>query len=473
MEYRMRDVLKTGLLIITAAAVFSGCKTTEVIYPDTVADKPAAGTEVSEEIITLAAMVGNSPVFDQTVTGFTLYDPDTDSLLYSYNGNKYLTPASNTKLFTYYAGLNVLGGRIPALNYVIREDSLIFWGTGDPSLLHPDFGTDDVYELLNNFRGTLYFSDSNFADELLGPGWAWGDYDQYYSAERSPLPLYGNFARFTVETVEQTHIVKENGEYLVSPGYFNRYISETGLSEQGRMRLNRELAGNSYEYAFKSDTIRHQTDKPFHYSPELITELLADTLHREVIYLNDYRLPENHETIYGMEADSLYKRMLLPSDNHAAEQIMMMISGTLGGDLNVRKGISHVIENYLQDLPDAPNWRDGSGLSRYNLFTARSIAVLLNKIRKKVNNDALLFDSLPQGGKQGTIRNLYAARDGGPAYVFAKTGTLNATTSLSGYLKAKSGKVLIFSFLNNNFVIPTREIQAQMEEILWYLHETF
>ena len=165
--------------------------------------------------------------------------------------------------------------------------------------------------------------------------------------------------------------------------------------------------------------------------------------------------------------------MLLPSDNHVAEQIMMMISGTLGGDLNVRKGINHVIENYMSDLPDSPNWRDGSGLSRYNLFTPRSVVGLLKKIDEKVNNDELLFDSLPQGGKQGTIRRLYAARDGGPAYVFAKTGTLSNNHCLSGFVITESGRKLLFSFMNNNYVIPTREVQSQMEEILWFIHTNF
>lgn len=462
---------KRALAVIGTLFVFGvSCSTTEV-FQQPVKDTPQ---KRSSEIEELARIVETSPVFSKTITGFTLYDPAADTMLYGINEDKYMTPASNTKIFTYYAGLNVLDSQIPALSYVIRGDSLIFWGTGDPSFLHPDdFGTTDVYDFLNEFEGNIYFSDSNFKDEVLGPGWAWSDYDAYYSAEKSPFPIYGNYARFTLERIEQVRISEVDGEYVVNPKFFGKYVEKGGVNEEGRLSISRERVGNNFEYSFKSDTVRYQTDKPFHYTPELIVELLADTLNREVGYLADYKMPEDRQTIYGMEADSLYKRMMLPSDNNLAEQIMMMISGTIGNELNVRKGINYVVENYLNDLPDAPNWRDGSGLSRYNLFTPRTVAALLKKLDDKVNNDELLFDTFPQGGVQGTIRNLYSARDGGPAYVFAKTGTLSNSHCLSGYVITDTGRKLIFSFMNNNYVIPTREVQSQMEEVLWYIHTNF
>ena len=455
--------------IVGSLLVLISCKTTQLPQKE-VGKTPEATSSAVQE---LANKFETSPIFSKTITGFALYDPEVDSLLYGVSEDKYMTPASNTKLFTYYAGLNMLGERIPALYYAIKGDSLIFWGSGDPSFLHPDFGTSDVYDLLNEFEGNIYFSDSNFDDEPLGPGWSWGDYDSYYSAEKSPLPIYGNVARFTLEHIEQDRIAEENGKHLVSPKFFSDYVNNEGLNEEGRLSLSRERVGNTYNYSFKSDTSRYEVDKPFHYTPELVVELLADTLNKKVKYLSDYKMPEEFETLYGMESDSLFKRMLLPSDNHVAEQIMMMISGTLGGDLNVRKGINYVIENYLSDLPDSPNWRDGSGLSRYNLFTPRSVVALLQKIDEKVNNDELLFDSLPQGGKQGTIRRLYKARDGGPAYVFAKTGTLSNNHCLSGFVITESGRKLLFSFMNNNYVIPTREVQNQMEEMLWFIHTNF
>lgn len=452
-----------GLLLI-----FISCKSAESIteIPELSNDKEA--TKVEQ----LANIFSNSDIFSKTITGFMLYDPATDSTIYAENEAKYMIPASNTKLFTYYAGLNVLGKKIPALKYVIKGDSLIFWGTGDPSFLHPDFGTDDVYNFLNDFDGKLYFSDSNFNDENLGPGWSWADYNSYYSAEKSPFPIYGNIARVTIEHIEEYHIAKENGEYLINPKVFNKFIGEGVLSEDGRFVLERDRVGNEFDYAFTSDTSRYETDKPFHYSPKLITELLTDTLNKSVTFLPNAKLPRNYKTIYSMEADSLYKKMLLPSDNFIAEQIMLMISGLVGDELNSSVGIRYVKNNFMNDLPDEPNWRDGSGLSRYNLFTPRSMVALLDKIDEKVN-DQQLFDALPQGGKQGTIRRLYANKDGGEPYVFAKTGTLSNNHSLSGYVMTKSGKKLIFSFMNNNYVISTSEVQSQMDQILWFIYENW
>lgn len=448
--------------------ILMGCKSSEQIIETPNYQEDAVKTKVEQ----LSDIFSQSDTFSKTITGFMLYDLEGDSTIYAENENKYMIPASNTKLFTYYAGLSVLGDRIPALKYIIKGDSLIFWGTGDPSFLHPDFGTSDVYDFLSSFEGNLYFSDSNFKDENLGPGWSWADYNSYYSAEKSPFPIYGNVVRVTIEHVEEYHIAKENGEYLINPRIFNKFIDEGVLSEEGRFVLERDRVGNEFEYAYTSDVSRYETDKPFHYSPTLVVELLSDTLNKKVEYLRDAKLPESHEIVYSMESDSLYKRMLLPSDNLVAEQIMLMISGEIGSELNSSSGISYVKDNFLSDLPDEANWRDGSGLSRYNLFTPRSMVALLKKIDEKVE-DNQLFDALPQGGKQGTISRLYANKDGEDPYVFAKTGTLSNNHCLSGYIITKTGKKHYFSFMNNNYVISTREVQAQMDEILWFIYENF
>lgn len=82
-----------------------------------------------------------SRLFDQSAitndhfTGFALYDMDEQKMIYEQNPDKYFTPASNTKLFTFYTCLRMLGDSIPALKYTLKNDSLIFWGTGDPSFL--------------------------------------------------------------------------------------------------------------------------------------------------------------------------------------------------------------------------------------------------------------------------------------------------------------------------------------------------
>jgi D-alanyl-D-alanine carboxypeptidase/D-alanyl-D-alanine-endopeptidase (penicillin-binding protein 4) len=132
-------------------------------------------------------------------------------------------------------------------------------------------------------------------------------------------------------------------------------------------------------------------------------------------------------------------------------------------EMNTSLVIEHVTKNYLSDLPDKPLWVDGSGLSRQNLFTPRTMIKLCEKIYDEVSDEERLFDLLPQGGKTGTLKNLYKSDK---PYVFAKTGSLANNHNQSGYLVGRKGKKYIFSFMNNNFTESTAVIRAEMEKII-------
>ncbi len=114
-------------------------------------------------------LVANSPVFRQNHTGFALYDIEKQETVAEYQSDRYFTPASNTKLFTLYAGLCLLGDSIPALRYTTKGDSLLFWGTGDPSLFHPDMPVEPRFELLKNWHGHLFYYPHNYVGKRLGP----------------------------------------------------------------------------------------------------------------------------------------------------------------------------------------------------------------------------------------------------------------------------------------------------------------
>ncbi|TAE35691.1 MAG: D-alanyl-D-alanine carboxypeptidase/D-alanyl-D-alanine-endopeptidase [Runella slithyformis] len=416
-----------------------------------------AGCATSQPVLTnkWSTSVSQSPVFRQNHTGFALYDLAKQETVAEYQSDRYFTPASNTKLFTFYAGLCLLPDSVPALRYVTRGDSLLFWGTGDPSLLHPDMPSNKVIPFLKNGSKKLYFYPQNYVGERFGAGWSWSEYEEYYQAELSGLPLFGNVVRFSNKTV--------------SPRLFRDSLQSATWRE--KFKISRSEYGNRfYSQGWPDKTFVE--DIPYRVLPALSAQLLADTLKKPVALLPKLPAIGAFQTLYGLAADTLYRRMLQLSDNMLAEQILLMCAAQLDSSnagFDSQKGIDYMKQKHLADLPDEPIWKDGSGLSRYNLFTPRSIVKLLQKIYEKMPQEQL-FNTLAIGGKAGTIRSQYKTNE---PFVFAKSGTLANNYSLSGYLRTKSNKILIFSFMNSNFTRSGGEIRREVERVLTEIREQY
>lgn len=412
--------------------------------------------------------VAESPVFNQSFTGFALYDTERKEMVYEYQADKYYTPASNTKIFTLYAGLMLLGDSIPALQYEQRGDSLIFTGTGDPTLLHPDVLSIDTtydqsaYRFLQHHDGPLLYAERPTADAYFGPGWAWDDYGYYYSTEKSVMPVYANVVRFQFK--------KSLPKPLVYPRYFTSRLSGFPDTTLYPAYVQRAQYENQFAYGLKEDTLAFTQDIPFIQSTPLLLNLLKDTLRREV---QRYQKPYVHlpHTYYSLPADSVYRRMMHISDNFVAEQLLLVCSSTRKDTLSTRWTIDYVTEHYLDDLPDAPEWVDGSGLSRYNLQTPRTMVAVLRKVDSLLN-DERIRTIFPAGGVSGTVEDWYA-NPGGAPYVFAKTGTLGGKHCLSGFLYTRRGRKLIFSFMHNNYVTSSSVFKVEMEQILREIYESY
>ncbi|SFN29152.1 D-alanyl-D-alanine carboxypeptidase/D-alanyl-D-alanine endopeptidase [Salegentibacter flavus] len=398
-----------------------------------------------------------APAFKQGFAGFMVYDPEEKKILYNHNGRKYFTPASNTKLFSLYTGLKILGDSVPALKYTIKNDSLFFTGTGDPSLLNPNLPDSQVIPFLNERNETLVMVPPVYTEKHQGPGWAWDDFNSYYSAERTPFPIYGNLVEFTFKSSEE--------KPEISPTIFSDSIV---ISETKRSRVRREIRSNTFLIQNSKREINFSQNVPFHYSTEMAAALLSDTLKKPVFIKKSSEMKFT-EKLYSIPVDSMYKRMMETSDNFIAEQILLMAAQQISDTLKSDIAIKHMKETFLKNLTDEPYWVDGSGLSRYNLFTPRTMISLLLKIKEEVPEDRLL-SLLATGGQSGTLRNFYKAEE---PYIFAKTGTLRHNHSLSGYLLTKKGKLLVFSFMNSNYTVPTSELKDAMEQILLQIRDNY
>lgn len=165
--------------------------------------------------------------------------------------------------------------------------------------------------------------------------------------------------------------------------------------------------------------------------------------------------------IKSQPTDSLLKPMMHRSDNFFAEQSLLMVSNERLGVMDDAKVIDTILKTDFKDLPQRPRWVDGSGLSRYNLFTPQDFVIILKKMKDEFGMERIRA-ILPTGG-EGTISSYYKADSN---YIFAKTGTLSGVVALSGYLYTKKGKLLIFSALVNNHQASATAVRRAVEKFI-------
>lgn len=387
-------------------------------------------------------------------TGFVLYDPTQKKTLISFNGSKYFTPASNTKIITLYTGLKLLGDSVPALRYQIQNDSLLFAGTGDPSFLNENTTNSlRVFEFLKSFPGKLFLIREPKTPEHYGSGWAWDDYDAYYQAERTAFPMFGNAVTLSGDSTN----------LQIHPRLFKDSLT---LVETTTAGFNRLMNKNHFQVQRPVQNLKKNV--PLRTSFNLTHELLADTLRREIQNLN---FPQHalKNILFSVPADSIYKTMMQVSDNFIAEQILLMVSQQLADTMRTEFTINHMQKNYLSDLPQPLVWVDGSGLSRYNQFTPESIVKVWEKIIE-LRPAEELFPLLAVSGPNGSITSVFRDR---PNLIHGKTGSLRHQYSLSGFIHTRSGKTFIFSSMNANFTNPTSAVRADVEKILNQIYEKF
>jgi len=108
---------------------------------------------------------------------------------------------------------------------------------------------------------------------------------------------------------------------------------------------------------------------------------------------------------------------------------------------------------------------DGSGLSRRNLVTARSLTNLLIDVYKSDFKDNFI-NSLAIAGIDGTLRKRFRSNST-VSNIRAKTGTLRNASGLAGFVKTLEGENIAFAFIfNGNDVGYYKSLENQLAELL-------
>jgi D-alanyl-D-alanine carboxypeptidase/D-alanyl-D-alanine-endopeptidase (penicillin-binding protein 4) len=408
--------------------------------------------------------IDTNSVFKKSFTGFALFDPEKDVFLDSAFYNMYFTPASNTKILTCYAALKTLGDSLVGIQYIIQGDSLIFWGTGDPSLLNADLDDNSrIIDFLKNRKEKLFYAHQSVGPRL-GSGWAWDDFNYAYMCERNDLPIYANVTYFKFKRGEK----RPNG----IPAYFNQFLIEE--NKKVTSDIYRDEHQNIFRFENKNANKTRRRPIPYIVSPPLTRDLLANAIGKPVSafpYSNKFPKREDVKTVYSIDIDRVLAELMQPSDNFIAEQLLLNMSFIRYQKFDIKRLIRDLKKEIYKETPDALVWIDGSGISRYNLFTPRSLVYLLDNMRDEFGEERL-FKIFAAGGQSGTIRRWYKSDTNTP-YIYAKTGTLSNKHCLSGYLKTKSGKTLIFSFMHNNYTTGSAPLKVEMTKVLEFIRDKY
>ena len=381
--------------------------------------------------------------FRTAQVGIRVYDPVARKDIYNYQGNKYFVPASNVKIATCYAAMKYLKHILPGIRYYENDTAVYLIPTGDPTFLHRDFPVQPVFAFLKNQKKKIYISNSNWKDNELGKGWSWDDFSDEYMVERNSFPIYGNTLKWVQEKIRSNEISTEESFSIYSDPEVNWKVRFEADSGERKFKVTRERLVNIFKVT-EGNELKKEVIVPFIVNGlTSALELLPDTLGKQITINNNFYLTDPQQrVIWSQPTDSVLRPMMYNSDNFFAEQLLLMVSEEKTGVLNDEV----IIDTVTRRLKNKVVWVDGSGLSRYNLFTPDAFIEILDSMRTEFGMERLkmIFPT----GDSGTLKNYYSDYNG---RIFAKTGSMGGVLALSGYLYGKNNRLLLFSVMVNNY----------------------
>jgi len=404
-------------------------------------------------------------------------------------------PASNQKLLTTAAALDLLGAEYRYSTRLLTKEAdpkagvvhgdVYLKGSGDPFLGEADL--DDIVRQtrsrgITRVVGRVVGDGSCFSGPKYGCGWSWDDMSYRYSAPVTGLNLNHNVVTISVlpsKKIGSPAVVRVTPSNSVVR-IINRTL--TVADTETALRVERTLGRNTIEVeghvpvGAPADTraaVEVTVEDPPLYAAQRLTDKLRAAGISVTRAASQGSAPATCAFIIaehnGQPMSQLIALINKPSDNLGAECLLRTIGLERRGKGTDVAGIEAVVE-WLQSLGVQRNgviMRDGSGLSRMNYVTARTIATVLRSMRTRPTSDAWLA-SLPIGGMDGTLRNRFR---GTPAEgkVQAKTGYVSNVSALSGYVTTQSGSRLLFVMLMNNHPCSNAEATEVLDHIVGLL----
>jgi serine-type D-Ala-D-Ala carboxypeptidase/endopeptidase (penicillin-binding protein 4) len=457
---------------------------------------PAAAQTLDERV---AAKLAEAPT--GTRFGLVVADENGREIL-AVNPDGRFVPASNTKMFTTALAFLELPGidgpdDVGGAAVRLEGKDVVLEGHGDARLSSAEDCQVDCLAVLADAVAAktrrvrdVIGDDSWFPDQRWSPGMSWNNIPTGSGTGISALTLDDNELKLVVSPAKLG-----DAPQVASRGYFtvvNQAV--TGAGDRIAIGYDRELNSRVLRLTgtigadAKPRTYSLGIDDPADYAAWRFRELLVargvkvkgrvQVRHRPLAP-SDNPAERSGAWVQTFELTPPLARLTPPplaedlkhinkvSQNLHAELALRRVS-RLNASGSIADGVAR-IEAMLNaaGLPrTAWDFSDGSGMSSYNRVAPRGTVTFLRWIARQPWG-AQWRDTLPIGGVDGTLRGRFK---GTPleGKIFAKTGTLNATNAIAGYLVAASGKTLTFAFYANDVpgdVSATRYMDAVLNLI--------
>jgi|CXWL01.1.fsa_nt_gi D-alanyl-D-alanine carboxypeptidase/D-alanyl-D-alanine-endopeptidase (penicillin-binding protein 4) len=435
-----------------------------------------AAPELGVVVVDLA---DGSPVFE--------FNPATPRIL-----------ASNTKILTTAAALDGLGpeysfetwlfGRGPVEGGSLRGDLAVIGG-GDPNISERQSG--DSFAVFRGWAaelrrrgisvvdGDLYLVHGFFEDETIHPDWPRDQLARWYEAPIAALSFNDNCLQVRVWPSKTGRARVDLLPRIELPGLRN-FTSVSASSKRQRLIVTREpesweieTRGQIWSGSGPADFWITVPDPVTYFGAALRAALADEGVTVRGSLLPVRRLPDGHDwESYAVHRSDLLTTLEVinkHSQNFYAESLLK----TLGAELCARgtwEGGLEQVSQFLASmgiLPGSYEMSDGSGMSRNNRFTPTQLVRVLQAMYHHRWGDEFIR-TLPYSGEPELSWRRRLADGKYRGNVFAKTGTLNGVSTLSGYARAASGKIYAFSILCNQArsVDAARRAQDQIVRAL-------